>query len=245
VKPQITELLTQYHPAIIWFDTPELITMDQSKELLALIHAIDPDCIVNQRVGNKLGDYAVREQKIPAVGEPQPWETCMTLNGAWGYHKTDDNWKSPDSLIHSLVDIVSKGGNLLLNVGPTGEGIIPEPSVNHLKAVGDWLKINGEAIYETTSSPVGKFTWGRCTKKVKKGNTTLYLTVFNWPVDGKIVIPQITNKVKSSSLLSNGKFVKTISSDEGLIIRLPEMAVDKIATVVKIEIKGEINNNNN
>ncbi|HUX59337.1 MAG TPA: alpha-L-fucosidase [Bacteroidales bacterium] len=243
VKPQITELLTQYHPAIIWFDTPELITLDESQELLALIHHIDPNCIVNQRIGNRLGDYAVQEQKIPAGGEPQPWETCMTLNGAWGYHKNDENWKSADSLIHSIIDIASKGGNLLLNVGPTGEGIIPEPSVKRLQEMGKWLKVNGEAIYGTKFSPFDKFSWGRCTQKVvENGNTALYFSIFDWPADGKLVLPKFTNKILKSTLLANGKAVKTSSVDEGLRIELPSIAPDSIASVVKIIVKGTVDN---
>jgi len=241
VKPQITELMTQYHPAIIWFDTPEKITLTESRELLALIHHIDPNCIVNQRIGNRLGDYAVQEQKIPAGGEPRPWETCMTLNGAWGYHKTDENWKSADSLVHSLIDIASKGGNLLLNVGPTGEGIIPAPSVARLEQVGNWLKVNGEAIYGTTSSPFGKVEWGRCTKKEKNGNTILYFSVFNWPANGKLVLPKFSNKILKSTLLANGNAVKTSSADNGLVVELPPIAPDAIASVLEIEVKGAIN----
>ncbi|WP_319481350.1 alpha-L-fucosidase [uncultured Draconibacterium sp.] len=241
VKPQITELITQYKPAIIWFDTPELITKEQSTELLGLIRKLDPDCIVNQRVGNKLGDYAVREQKIPKGGEPQPWETCMTISKIWGYHKEDHVWKSADSLVHSLVDITSKGGNLLLNVGPTGEGVIRQPSVELLKEMGEWLQVNGEAVYGTTSSPVGKFDWGRCTKRVENGNTTLYFSVFNWPANGKLVIPGITNDVIKSSLIATDKSLETFYSEDGLTIELPKAAPDKLASVIKIEITGTIN----
>lgn len=240
VKPQITELITQYHPAIIWFDTPELITKAQSIELLALIHKLDPDCIVNQRVGNKLGDYAVREQKIPKGGEPQPWETCMTMNGAWGYHKTDENWKSPDSLIHSMIDIASKGGNFLLNVGPTGEGIIPAPSVERLSEMGAWLQQNGEAVYGTTSSPLGKFPWGRCTKRVEDGNTSLYFSVFNWPASGKLFIPGLSNTVLKASLLKNNKTLRTLGADGGLTVFLPQLAPDRFASVIKVEIEGTV-----
>ena len=238
VKPQITELLTQYKPSIIWFDTPELITLNQSEELLALIHSIDPNCIVNQRVGNRLGDYAVKEQKIPVGGEPDPWETCMTLNGAWGYHKTDSNWKSADSLAHSLIDIASKGGNLLLNVGPTGEGVIPELSVSRLEEVGNWLKVNGEAIYGTTSSPFGKFSWGRCTKKEVNGNTILYFSVFKRPNNGKLILPKFTNKIKKSTLLANGKKVKTETTDKAIVVNLPAIETNTIVSIVKLELKG-------
>jgi alpha-L-fucosidase len=122
VKPQVRELLTQYGPiAVMWFDTPEKISKAESEELVALIHQLQPECIINARVGNHLGDYAVQEQKIPEAGDPKPWETCMTLNGHWGYHKMDQNWKPAETLVRHLVEVVSKGGNFLLNVGPTGE----------------------------------------------------------------------------------------------------------------------------
>ena len=154
VKPQVRELLTQFGPlAVLWFDTPEKISKAQSQELVDLVHQLQPGCIINARVGNRLGDYAVQEQKIPDTGNPKPWETCMTLNGHWGYHKMDQNWKSTETLVRHLVEVASKGGNFLLNVGPTGEGIIPGPSVEHLKEVGAWMKVNGESIYGTTASP--------------------------------------------------------------------------------------------
>lgn len=243
VKPQIKEIITQYNPAIIWFDTPELITPEQSKELLNMIRKLDPTCIVNSRIGNKLGDYSVKEQEIPAEGKQNPWETCMTISDVWGYHKLDDNWKTTDSLIYSLVDIASKGGNFLLNVGPTGEGIIRKPSVNRLKEMGDWLKINGEAIYGTTASPIGKYSWGRCTKKVNEDDTILYLIVFNWPKDRLLHIPRFDNHVIEASLLGNNERIKTTVSTEGLKIQLPEKLTGSIASVVKLRIEGKLNKN--
>ena len=238
VKPQITELMKQYKPSIIWFDTPELITKSESSELLHLIHTIDPKCIVNQRVGNRMGDYAVKEQKIPKEGEPQPWETCMTMNGAWGYHKTDHNWKSTKVLISHLIDIASKGGNLLLNVGPTGEGIFPEPSVVRLKEMGEWLKRNGECIYGTTSSPFGKFDWGRCTKKIKKNKSTYYFSIFESPENGEIKIPQIKNKIIKVELLSTGDNLNSEVSDKGLKIILPKNEQKDIISVIKVVVKN-------
>ncbi|MGF7233076.1 alpha-L-fucosidase [Arachidicoccus sp.] len=150
VKPQVKELLTQYGPiGVIWFDTPEMITRQQSKELREMIHKLQPDCIINGRIGNGYGDYSVSEQKIEGKIDLHPWESCVTLSGGWGYNKYDSAWKSPELLIRQLTETVSKGGNYLLNVGPMGNGEFPRPAVQRLAAIGKWMHINGEAVYGT------------------------------------------------------------------------------------------------
>jgi alpha-L-fucosidase len=237
VKPQVRELLTGYGPiAVMWFDTPETITAAQSAELVRLIHSIQPETIVNARVGNRLGDYAVQEQKIPEGGEPQPWETCMTLNGHWGYHKLDEKWKPTQTLVHSLVDIASKGGNFLLNVGPTGQGLIPAPSVERLAEVGKWMKVNGEAIRGTEACPLGKLTWGRCTRKGARDGATLYLHVFDWPADGKLVVPG-AGKVVGATLLATGKKLPVRAGSDGVEIALPPAAPDPLSSTVVLRVK--------
>ena len=125
----------------------------------------------------------------------------MTMNDTWGYKSYDNNWKSTETLIRNLVDIASKGGNYLLNVGPTSEGLIPEASVERLKAIGKWMDVNGEAIYATTASPFKRLPWGRCTKKITAERPTLYLHVFDWPADGKLVVPGLKNQVETAYLL--------------------------------------------
>jgi alpha-L-fucosidase len=240
VKPQVRELLTQYGPiAALWFDTPEKISAAQSKELLDLVHSLQPDCIVNSRVGNRLGDYKVEEQRIPESGDPEPWETCMTLNRHWGFHKMDENWKPAETLVRNLIDIASKGGNFLLNVGPTGEGLIPTPSIERLIEIGAWLKINGEAIYGTTASPFRvPLAWGRCTKKVGAEETTLYLHVFDWPKDGKLVVPGLQNRVTGASLLSGGVELPTAPTADGVTINLPPTAPDQYSSTIALKIDG-------
>jgi len=245
VKPQITELLTQYGPiAVLWFDTPEEISKAESRELVDLIHKLQPDCIINSRVGNRLGDYGVQEQKIPGSGDTKPWETCMTLNGHWGYFLGDENWKPASTVIHNLVDIVSKGGNYLLNVGPTGAGVIPPGAVNDLRQVGRWMKVNGPAIYGVTGSPLAKpLPWGRCTKKVTSDGTTLYLHVFNWPKDGKLLVPGLKNPVAKAFLLKSNflgwhKRLAVAGGAEGLTVTVPAVAPDKISTTIVLKIKG-------
>ncbi len=242
VKPQVRELLTQYGPiAVLWFDTPEKISRAQSQELLQLVQQLQPDCIVNARVGNRLGDYAVQEQKIPANGDPKPWETCMTLNGHWGYHKMDQNWKSTETLVRHLVEVTSKGGNFLLNVGPTGEGLIPAPSVGRLGEVGEWMKVNGAAIYGTTASPFkAPLPWGYCTKRVGADGTTLYLHVFDWPKDGKLLVPGLRSKIKTAALLANGNQVNVTATEAGVTLALPATAADKCSSTIELRITGPL-----
>ena len=241
VKPQVRELLTRYGPiALMWFDTPEKITPEQSAELMRLIRELQPNCIVNQRVGNRLGDYRVAEQNVPESGWSDPWETCMTLNNHWGYYLGDENWKTRTRTVQTFVDIASKGGNFLLNVGPTGEGIIPGGSVERLHEVGAWLKTNGEAIYGTTASPIGKPTWGRATKKVAKdGTTTLYLHVFDWPKDGQLVVSGAHATVQSATLLATGAKLETSvgAAPDEITVRVPANAPDEASSTIALRLK--------
>lgn len=148
VKPQIKELLTQYGKIdVIWFDTPELISPKESKELRELILEIQPQCIINSRIGNDLGDYKVKEQEIVEGLEVKPWEACITMSKNWGYIEYDTVYKSPELMTRQLLEIVSKGGNLLLNNGPTGQGEIRKEAQDRLQVMGAWLKRNSEGIY--------------------------------------------------------------------------------------------------
>jgi alpha-L-fucosidase len=168
------------------------------------------------------------------------WETCMTMNGTWGYRTSDNKWKSTETLIRNLCDIASKGGNYLLNVGPKPDGTFPQESIDRLKQIGVWTKVNGEAIYGTKRSPLAPLSWGRVTRKETNKGTTLYFSVFEWPKDGKLVIPGLKNEVVSAKLLANGTKVITKASADGLTINLPAQAPDAIASVVKIQLKGTV-----
>ncbi|MFW5836265.1 MAG: alpha-L-fucosidase, partial [bacterium] len=181
VIPQLRELLTQYGPVgLIWFDTPKGITRDQSQDLLDAVHELQPDCLVCGRLGNGLGDYAsAGDNTIPGSRVELDWETPATMNDTWGFKANDSNWKSSEDLTRKLIDIASKGGNYLLNVGPTAEGVIPEPSVKRLAEMGAWLDTNGESIYGSKAGPLQGLTWGRTTAK----GSTVYLHVFDWPSD--------------------------------------------------------------
>ena len=243
--PQVKELLTNYgNLAVLWWDTPTNMTDDAATKLQSLL-ALQPAIITNDRLKrpNFPGDHKTPEQKIPNLKDLDgtDWETCMTMNGTWGYKSYDHNYKTPETLIHNLVDIASKGGNFLLNVGPTDLGEFPAESVDLLAKMGQWMKINGEAIYGTKASPWGLFDWGRCTVKNTKSGTSLYFSVFNWPADGKLVIPDFNNKVVSAKLIATGASLKTtVSKDNSLTINLPSKAPDAIASVVRVDVIGTV-----
>jgi alpha-L-fucosidase len=244
--PQVKELLTNYGDiAVLWWDTPTNMTDEAALKLQALLK-LQPNIITNDRLKrpNFPGDTKTPEQKIPKLSEldGMDWETCMTMNGSWGYNSWDDKWKSTETLIHNLVDIASKGGNYLLNIGPKEDGTFPQESIDRLQQIGTWMKTNGEAIYATKASPLEPLAWGRCTRKESNGNTTLYISVFDWPVDGKLFIPGIGNPLTSIKLLAGGD-IKAKQENGGLQIKLPEKAPDPIATVIKLELKGMIATN--
>ena len=242
--PQVKELLTNYGDvAILWWDTPTGMTDEFAEKLNAQL-SLQPNIITNDRLKrpNFPGDYKTPEQRIPNLSEldGKDWETCMTMNETWGYKTYANNWKSTETLIRNLVDIASKGGNYLLNVGPKPDGTFPEESVERLKQVGVWMKVNGEAIYDTKASPLAVLPWGRCTKKVQNGNTILYLSVFDWPKDGKLLIPGLKNEIVTAKLLSSNEQLKAKSDDGGVVVKVPDKAPDAIATVIKVEVKGTL-----
>ena len=243
--PQVKELLTNYGDvAVLWWDTPNGMTDEAAAKLQSLL-TIQPQIITNDRLKrpNFPGDHKTPEQRIPNLAEldGQDWETCMTMNGTWGYKSYDHNYKTPQKLIQNLMDISSKGGNFLLNVGPTPEGEFPPESIQILSEIGNWMKVNGEAVYGTKASPWGLFPWGRCTRKETKNGTTLYFSVFDWPADGKLVIPNFKNSVVSARLLANGTKVKAlVSKDDTLTITLPATPPDQLVSVIRVDVKGKV-----
>jgi alpha-L-fucosidase len=156
----------------------------------------------------------------------------MTMNTTWGYSDHDHAWKSDEALVRNLIDVASKGGNYLLNIGPKGDGSIPEESVRSMRAIGRWMKTNAESIYGTRASEFANLPWGRSTTKGK----TRYFHVFDWPADGRLVVPGLTSKVRSARLLGGGP-LKTESGAAGLVINLPGRSMDPIASVVAVEVR--------
>jgi len=258
MKNELKELLANYGEiGVLWFDGEWESTWNTKygKDLYDYVRNLQPAIIINNRVGagrsgmegftkegEFAGDFGTPEQEIPATGLPGvDWETCMTMNDHWGYNKHDDNWKSGEDLIQKLADIASKGGNFLLNIGPTSEGVFPQPSIDRLREIGAWMKVNGESIYGTKASPFKNLEWGRCTQKAVEGGARLYLHVFQWPANGMLVVPGILNQPKQAYLLVDAEKnpLNVTRQEDALVISVPMKAPDPYNGVVVLDVVGE------
>jgi len=274
--PQVKELLTRYGAiSLIWFDTPQNMTEERVRPFVEAIRTLQPACLINSRLllrGSAIKDltpeavakaieagcdYISRgDNEIPPVAVPGCWETPATLNDTWGFKKDDHNWKTPETILYKLVDIVSKGGNYLLNVGPDATGVIPEPSVKVLRAVGAWMKINGEAIHNAGPTPFGqefgdtveeKNEYGRkvtvsslrvwrCTTQPGK----LYFHIFEWPANGRFEVTNVRGKVARAQLLAapSQKSLRVTQTGDKLLVQLPARPSTPAPVVVRVELAG-------
>jgi alpha-L-fucosidase len=256
-EPQVKELLTNYGPvALIWFDTPRFMTPERGQRFADIVRSTQPNTLIDGRLGSE-GDYrSTGDNVIPSEASAEAWETPATTNDTWGFRTDDTNWKSPGQILFKLVDIVSKGGNYLLNVGPTSEGLIPQiPSAN-LRTVGRWLKVNGEAVYGAGSSPFGD-EYGEYSSRGAKDVrgqklflpdpewrvTTrpgkLYFTFFSEPrAQGGFEIPAITNRITKAYLLADHTPIELKQSGGKTTFDMPRPMLDPMATVVVVEFEG-------
>jgi len=256
--PQLKELLENYgeFPVVIWFDTPtEDMTPALAGEIVALLNQ-HPNLIWNNRLGGGYkGDTDTPEQYIPAHGFPgRDWEACMTMNDTWGYKSYDTNFKSAETLLRNLIDIASKGGNYLLNIGPDSKGDVPPAEVERLQQMGKWLAVNGEAIYGTQPTLFGaeagsfsatekdgdgkpkfvpEWKWRSTTKKDR-----IYVELFQWPGEG-FHLDAVPRNVTGSYLLADPahKPLKVTKAGTGVDVKLPAQALDPIATVLVLTTK--------
>ena len=256
-EPQVRELLTGYGPvALIWFDTPRMMTPERAKRFSDLVRTLQPKTLIDGRLG-AVGDYvSTGDNVIPAAVQADYWEVPATLNHTWGYRKDDHDWKSPQDVTFKLVDSVSKGGNYLLNVGPMADGTIPQPSQDVLRTVGRWLKLNGDAVYGAGATPWGDELGEPSVKGTKdlRGNplvlphnewrvTTkpgkLYFTFFQEP-RVPFPLPAMKNAVKRAYRLADGAAIEVKPADDGRpTLVLPRPIHDPTATVVVVEIEGD------
>lgn len=254
---QLRELLTRYGDVfVIWFDGLGNQEKYAGGRFHELIRKLQPAALINNRIG-LTGDYVTPEQRLPkgiprkgsVVGntdpndrgvtaeaptpeEFQPWETCMTINGTWGYNRNDREFKSTTQLIRALIDAASKGGNFLLNVGPTPEGTIQPEFEERLRAMGEWLGRNGESVYGTTYGPVQSLVWGRMTAKGK----TVYLHIFDMPA-GEMELEGLPGAVAAVRMVAGGEAVRFVETGGKVRIATAGMKKDAHATVLAIEMK--------
>ena len=246
--PQIEELFTNYGEiSIIWWDTPIDMTPERAR-LFDDVFDLQPGVITNNRLIYGLdgaygfrGDFRTPEQHIPATGLEYDWEACQTMNTTWGYKSYDNEWKSSEILIRNLVDIASKGGNYLLNVGPMANGEIPPESLTRLKDVGAWMRVNSPSIYGTTASPFVRLPWGRATKKEYPNATELFLHIFDWPKDGQLAVDGLRSEVIGAYFLADYQHeVPVTRSARGWVVDLPDEPLDQVNTVLVLKIKGPL-----
>jgi len=231
--PQVDELLSKYKPAVLWWDINGPFNAEQVK-LLTAPFARDPKIISNNRLGGGVpGDTETPEQFIPATGfKGRDWETCMTINDTWGYKSNDFNFKSTSTLLRNLIDIASKGGNYLLNVGPTSEGVIPGEEVRRLKEMGEWMKANGASVYKTSASPYKKLPFdGRATVNGK----TLYLNVFSWPSSG-LKLAGLQTPVRTAKVLATGEVLNVSKASDGTLTISRPANLDKVSTAIALSL---------
>jgi alpha-L-fucosidase len=246
VIPQVKELLTNYGDiSVMWWDGSFDMTRPITKMIDSLLlpypniisnNRLDIDYESNVIASVEMGDYDTPEKVIPVIPlTDRNWESCMTMNEHWIYNAWDEQWKDSKELLRTFIDIVSKGGNLLLNVGPDAYGTIPQVCQQSLHDMGEWLTINGEAIYGASYSPFPYLSYGRATRKEQ----VIYLHVFDWPADKKLIVP-FSNKITRAYLLENpSSKLKFTTGKDRTIISLPSFAPDKIVSVVAVHFIGE------
>lgn len=250
MEGQLRELLTKYGPvAMIWFDGLDHEEKYQGQRFINLIHELQPAALVNNRIGVD-GDFGTPEQQIPdrvptkpgvqlAAGSVPPpqdfqlWETCMTINDTWAYNKNDLRFKPVRVLIQDLANVASKGGNFLLDVGPTPEGTIQPEFVERLQAIGAWMKVNGDSIYGTTYGPWQDLPFGKTTAKGK----TIYLHVFDWPTNPELELPALPSRVSQVTVLATGRKARFKQKHGRLTITVPTFAPDPNDSVLRVEMR--------
>ena len=233
VIPQVTELLQNYGPvSVVWFDTPGGMSASHSQRLIDLVHDLQPGCLINSRVGNGLGDYStLGDMELPTrTPGPGLYECIDTTNDSWAYSRHDSNWKSPSQLVRSLLRVIARRCSFMLNIGPDGEGRVPEPALSAIDGAGVWVRRYQEAVYGTTASPFPPMSWGDCTVK----GTDLFVHVFDWPRSGQLRLAGLGTTVCAVSVLPTEATVRYRQDADLVTIDLSQVDPDPIVTVLRL-----------
>ena len=237
--PQVKELCTEYGPIeLIWFDTPGGMEKKYVQQLVDVVREHQPRALVSGRAGHNLGDYqTLGDMEVPHHNVEGMWESVDTTNDSWAYAWYDENWKSPAKILHRLVSCVARGGTYMLNIGPDGQGAVPARATQSLRAAGEWIRRYPQVVYATDASPWGHaLPWGDVTVKGDR----LYLSVFDWPLSGKLHLPGLKTGIKSALLHDDGKTVDlTQESSAGwTTISLPPRPPEELASVIELRLDG-------
>jgi len=239
--PQVKEITTQYGDiAMVWFDTPGDMEKKYVEELVEIVRKNQPNAMISGRAGHDLGDYlSLGDMNIPVRNVGGLWETVDVTNDSWGYAWYDENWKSPKRILKSVISTVARGGTYMLNVGPTPDGVIPLEATNALKEAGAWIRKYPQVVYAADASPWGRqLPWGDAT--VHKGK--LDLSIYQWPMNGKIFLPGLTNEIKVANLWVNGKkeSLETEKLGNWISIKLPSDRPEQLISVVEVEVEDTL-----
>ncbi len=240
MKAQLRELIQVYDVDILWFDGEwqSWWNSDDGRDLYRYLRTMKPSLIINNRIGKRAeddGDFGTPEQSIPIEGLGYDWESCITMNSSWGYAPYDTDWKTSAWIVQSAVNTASKGGNLLLNVGPDAQGLVPEECAENMRAAGEWFRQYGSSIFGTTASPFyDALPFGAATKK----DGVLYLHVEQWPASGKLSLPALKNTVLSVNLMGADEDLAFSVQDYVMTITVPSDAPNSIDTVIEVHVDG-------
>ena len=237
--PQVEEITSQYGPiSIVWFDTPGKMPKEYVEQLVAVVRKNQPNALVSGRAGHNLGDYqTLGDMEVPLANVEGMWESVDTTNDSWAYAWYDQYWKSPKKILHRLVACVGRGGTYMLNIGPRGDGSIPERAAKSLREAGEWIARYPQVVYGTDASPWGHaLPWGDVVAKGDK----LFLTVFDWPASGKLYLPGLQTEIKSAQLLAGEASVSLSHNNANgwTIVELPARAPEKLASVIEVTLAG-------
>jgi len=236
--PQVEEITTKYGEIeLIWFDTPGDMDIKYSEQLVELVHKNQPGTLVSSRVGNGLGDYeTLGDMEVPVGNVPGLWEGIDVMQVGWGYSKFDKEWKSPQYVLQTLLSTVARGGTFMMNIGPKADGSVPEKAAENLRKAGTWVKKYPFAVYGAQASPWGHaLPWGDAVVN----NGKLYLLVYQWPEDGKLVVPGLGGKV-CKARIAGGKRLRYVTEDSRTILKVPYERPDELVSVIELTIDGEM-----